>query len=182
MHKTKILGLDISSSTIGWSFIEYDKNIEILLEYGNIKPPKSTKGSLAFRALAYARELEKLLTLKDPDVVAIEAYASKFSKGKSTARTIITLSFFNEISSVICLDVLKMESVSYPVTTIRSTLSKIFKRKIVSKEDAFDVASKHFSNFKIRNNRSGNIAKECFDEADSIAVCLTHIYKERKNG
>jgi Holliday junction resolvasome RuvABC endonuclease subunit len=175
----KILGLDISSSTVGWSLVEYDDKSEILLEYGHIKPPKSKKGSLAFRAADYFDTIKDFLKKKDPDFVAIEAYASRFPKGRSTARTIITLSFFNEITSVACLKALNVEPESYAVVTIRSCLSKLAKTKISSKEEAFEYVKTYFSNFKVRDNRAGNLAKECLDEADAIAVCLTYIYKHR---
>jgi Holliday junction resolvasome RuvABC endonuclease subunit len=178
----KILGLDISSATVGWSLIEYDDKTETLIEYGYIKPPNSTKGSLAFRSLGYLKTLKKFLAEKNPDFIAIEAYANKFPKGKSTARTIITLSHFNEVTSMGCIEVLNIDPVSYAVVTVRSCLSKMSNTKITSKEEAFEYTSKYFKNFKKRNNRAGNLAKECFDEADAIAVCLTYIYKERNNG
>jgi Holliday junction resolvasome RuvABC endonuclease subunit len=178
MKKT-ILGLDISSSTVGWSLVEYDDDKETLLEYGHIKPLGSKKGTLAFRAADYLKTIKKFLVDKSPDSIAIEAYASRFPRGRSTAKTIITLSLFNEVTSIACLHALNMETTSYAVVTIRSILSKMSKTKITSKEEAFDYVKEYFDNFKVRDNRAGNLAKECLDEADAIAVCLTYIYKDR---
>ena len=177
-----VLGLDISSSTIGWSLLEYDDQRIELREYGHIKPPKSNKGSLAVRALRAHDEVCDLLIEKMPDFVASEAYANKFPAGRSTARTIIVLSVFNELISIACLRGLKYEPQRYAVVTIRSMLSKEAGYKISSKEECFEFVKKYFSNFSLRNNKNGKIAKECYDEADSIAVALTYIFKERNNG
>tara|TARA_B100001094_G_scaffold333399_1_gene411491 strand:- start:15095 stop:15664 length:570 start_codon:yes stop_codon:yes gene_type:complete len=178
----KVIGLDISSSTVGWAVLAYDKNNYKLEEYGHIKPLKSNKGSLSVRAADYLDKITNFLPKKSPDSVAIEAYANKFSKGRSSARTIIVLSVFNEITSVGSIKSIGIEPDSYAVSTIRSILSKIAGNKISSKEEAFDFILNHFDDFKIRKKRTGNIKDECFDEADAIAVALTHIYKESDNG
>lgn len=177
-----ILGLDISSSTIGWAILEYDNDKVDLKEYGNIKPPKSNKGSLTFRASAAYDEVCDFLAKKKPDAIAIEAYANKFPAGRSTARTIIVLSVFNELVSMACLKSLGQEPSRYAVVTIRSMLSKHAGYKISSKEDCFEFIKKDFNSFSLRTNRNGKISKECFDEADAIAVALTYILKERDNG
>ena len=176
-----ILGLDISSATIGWSILEYDDKQIVLKEYGNIKPPKSSKGTLTFRVASAYDEVYNLLKDKSPDAVASEAYANKFPKGKSTARTIIVLSVFNELMSMACFKCLNYEPSRYAVVTIRSMLSKLAGYKISSKEDCFEFIKKYFSNFSLRNNRNGKIATECYDEADAIAVALAHVLKERIN-
>jgi Holliday junction resolvasome RuvABC endonuclease subunit len=178
----KIISLDISSSTVGWAMLSYDDNNFSLEEYGHIKPLKSTKGSLAFRASDYFDKISDLLKEKNPDFVVIEAYASRFQSRKSTARTIIVLSFFNELTSVASLKAIKIEPISYPVVTIRSCLSKFSGTKITSKEDCFKFIEKYFKNFTLRYKRTGSIKDECYDEADAIAVGLTHIIKEQKNG
>ena len=174
----RVLGLDISSSVIGWAIIEEDGSIGKLIEYGHLQPPPKKKGSIAFRVSAAYDMISVLLKDKEPDIVAIEAYASKFSAGRSTARTIIILSVFNEVISMACLRKLNIEPKKYAVSTIRSCLSKINGSKISSKEEAFDFIVDNFSNFKTRKNRAGNMAKQCLDEADAIAVAITHIYKE----
>ena len=115
---------------------------------------------------------------KSPDFISIEAYANKFPAGKSTARTIIVLSVFNELVGMACLKSIGVEPKRYTVSTIRSSLSKFGGKKISSKEEAFDFVVDNFSEFKTRDNRSGNIAKECFDESDAIAVAFTYILKE----
>lgn len=174
----KVLGLDISSATIGWATLLCDGESILLDEYGFIKPPASKKGSLAYRASVAADAIEELIDEKSPQIVAIEAYANKFPSGRSTARTIIVLSVFNEVLSIAALKKMGVDPFRYPVVTIRSQISKFAGKKISSKEECFAYICERFSNFNIRKNRAGNIAKELYDEADAIAAALTCIIKE----
>lgn len=174
----KVLGLDISSSTIGWAALGLSKDEVTLEEYGFVSPPKSNKGSLTFRVNEAFDELSDLIKSKSPEIVVIESYANKFPSGRSTARTIIVLSVFNEVISMAALRATGEEPIKYPVATIRSKLSKIAGKKISSKEECFDFIVERFPSFVLRKNRSGNISKECFDEADAIAVALTYYVKE----
>ena len=84
---TKTLGLDISSSVIGWSVLLDDGQTISLDSYGHIKPPPSKAGSLAFRMSSAFDSVSDLFNEIKPDVVAIESYANKFSAGRSSART-----------------------------------------------------------------------------------------------
>ena len=176
----KILGFDISSTTIGYSLIEFDKENIKIIEYGHLKPPSSEAGTLAFRALKASKMLKDLFLRLNPDYVAFEDYANSFSKGRSSARTIIVLSVFNEMSAMTCLDTLGIEPIKYPAITIRSALSKIKGEKITSKEEAFKFVCDNYPDFKLRYKKTKKIKDECFDEADAIAVCLTYIKKEIK--
>tara|TARA_R110002020_G_scaffold50716_7_gene143273 strand:+ start:63435 stop:63977 length:543 start_codon:yes stop_codon:yes gene_type:complete len=174
-----ILGLDISSSTIGWSVLRYSGGEIKLVSCGHIKPPPSSKGSLVYRLNSAYKQIEELLSsLGNIDDIAIEAYANKFTKGRSSARTIIVLSVFNELISLACLRSLSIEPKKYAVVSVRSSLSKFFNKNISSKDDAFLAVENYFENFKTALNRNGALKKECYDEADAIAVAITYIYRE----
>jgi len=176
----KVLGLDISSSCIGWATIEYDDTTINLVKYGNIDPPDAKKGSLSFRALSASKELRKLLKAESPDEIAVEAYANRFAGGRTTARTIIVLSFFNEMCQMICLDELGFESVKYPVSNIRSIISKFLKKKSISKDEIFEEVKGYFTNFIPRISRTGSYGSESFDQADAIAVAFCHAIGNQK--
>lgn len=62
----KILGLDISTRSTGWSLIEDDK----LLEYGKIVPSGSM--SNAAKLHLFSIEISKILNKYNPDFIAIE--------------------------------------------------------------------------------------------------------------
>jgi Holliday junction resolvasome RuvABC endonuclease subunit len=174
----KVLGLDISSATIGWSILSMEEGEVSLSGYGHISPPKSKAGSLTFRASKAFDQVLDLIAEKSPEIVVVESYANKFPAGRSTARTIIVLSVFNEIVSMAALRSLGQDPERYPVVTIRSKLSKLAGKKISSKEECFDFICDYFPAFTVRKNRNDNISKECFDEADAIAAALTYYVKE----
>ena len=81
LDSIKTLGLDISSSVIGWSCLLDDGSKIALERYGHIKPPPSKSGSLAFRMNSAFDSVSELFRDVRPDVVSIESYANKFSKG-----------------------------------------------------------------------------------------------------
>jgi Holliday junction resolvasome RuvABC endonuclease subunit len=186
--KKNVLGMDISSSTIGWSLVEFEEDAAgkgcdaVLVDYGHLKPPPSKAGSLTVRINDAYDSMNELFLRLDPDFVAIENYANKFSSGRSSARTIIVLSVFNELSALACLRALGVEPVKYNVITIRSRLSKFFNKTIKSKDDTFDFVCEYFSNFEVRKNRNDGVKKECYDEADSIAVSLCYIISKTDKG
>jgi Holliday junction resolvasome RuvABC endonuclease subunit len=63
----KIMGVDISSRSSGWSIIENDK----LLEYGLIVP-QSKSMTNAQKMYLFQVELRKIIDAKQPDEIAIE--------------------------------------------------------------------------------------------------------------
>lgn len=177
----RILSLDISSSCIGWALFEENDGDAILITFGHIKPPKKEKGSLSYRLQKTEDELRKIINKYNPNQVAIEDYAKRFSMGRSTANTIIMLSVFNEVLTLLCFKQISADPYRYPVVTIRSCLSKHFGQKIVSKDDIFPAISSNAQIFLTRQNKKGNLAKECYDEGDAIAVGMTHLIKTVKN-
>ena len=128
-------------------------------EYGHIRPPKSAKGSLTFRVSETFDQISDFIKEKDPEIVVIEAYANKFPSGRSTARTIIVLSVFNEVVSMAALRHLGKDPVRYPVVTVRSSLSKLSGEKISSKEEAqllenlYKLGYKRLKISKFNNNK-----------------------------
>ncbi len=153
----KLISLDISSSTVGWALFSFSKTEFDLLDYGHIKPEKSSKGFLSYRASKYLDDISDFLIEKNPDCVAVEAYANKFPKGKSSARTIIVLSVVNETTSMASIKSIGVQPKRYPVMT-------------------------NVKHFNLRYKKTGKIKDGCYDEADAIAVGLTHIIKEQKSG
>lgn len=175
----KVIGLDVSSSCVGFSVFNYDKAGIALLQVGHIKPPDSKKGSIIFRVFEYVKELRKLLATEKPNAVSIENFASGFSAGRTTAKTIVILATFNSITQMVVLESLGYEAEMLAVSTIRSIISKHLGAKSVSKEEMLDVITKQFSSqWKPRITKNGTIGAESLDESDGIAAgwayCLLH--------
>ena len=172
-----VLSFDISSSVIGWSKLAFDKDSISLINYGNFKPIKSE--SIEKRLIFVENEINKICKNNNSDFYAVESYANKFSSGRSTANTIRVLSIFNEVCNLQIFKTTGKQTFRFPVVTIRSQVSKLLGRKIVSKDEAFESLKNYFQKYKIVYNRNGNIKKECYDEIDSIAVGLCFINKNR---
>ncbi len=171
----KTLSLDISSTTIGWALLGNSDDQITIIEHGHLKPPKSEL-SLANRALRSQVLIKNLIRKYDPDKIAIEDYVTKFSKGKSTAKTIVVLSVFNEAMTMACIEEKKVDPDRLAVISIRSLLSKSFDQKISSKEECFDFI-KQIASFSVKQNKKQSIKKETFDEADAVAVGIASIIR-----
>lgn len=173
----KILALDISSSTIGWSILERDEDNIQLVDYGHIKPPAKVKAAkvgfgYSYRLNEISKEISKLLFNTNPDTVVVEDYAKKFSSGRSSANTIIVLATANEVVSLTCFQIMNKEVTRIPVTKLRSVVMKKYQVDVKDKDDAMNLCKNLFNNFKTANNKNGNIQKECYDQSDSIIVGL----------
>ena len=173
----KILALDISSSTIGWSVLERDKTSIALISYGHIRPPTKEKAEKAGHGYSYrlheiSKAVVELVSSIQPDTVIVEDYAKKFSSGRSSANTIIVLATVNEVVSLVCFQLLGKEVIRIPVSKLRSVVKNQYKVDVKDKEDAMKLCKTLFNNFLTTNNRNGKIKKECYDESDSIIVGL----------
>ncbi len=181
----KILGFDISSSTIGWSILSFekdDKKID-LIDYGFIKPPAKETGGLSYRLYETTTLISALLSDKNPDIIIVEDYARKYQAGKSSANIITLLTAFNETVCLSSYSYNKAEPIRIPVTSIRSLLGQHVGEKTVSKDDVFSIIESNFGknqtlNFVPTKNKKNNTKKEFFDISDSIAVALAYIKRD----
>lgn len=175
MSYTKLLSLDISSSTIGWAIFEYNTEEFRLLDFGYLKPPKKIKGSVSYRLNETMKLIINIINNHNPNEVAVEDYAKGFSAKRSHANTIITLSTFNETVCLAAYQSLNKDVFRYPVATIRSRVGKLFGVKTVSKDEIYSLINRHAAIFKPKLNKQGNIQKENMDIVDGIAVGIAHI-------
>lgn len=172
----KILGLDISSKTIGWALLSDKKE---LLKYGHLKPPskKKSKDNLSLR-LDFAFEgINNLVSDLSPDIVVIEDYSKKFTRGRSSANTIIVLACFNEVCGLAIYKKTKNKPERIPVTTLRSLVKKKYNMEISDKESVFKFCKNNFKNYLPKINRNGKVREESYDEADAIIVSLGYMLK-----
>ncbi len=175
-----VLGLDCSSSTIGWGLVGRRESGENkLLAYGHIKPLASTY-DLIYRLDDVYDKIAELCLEFDPHEVAVEEIV-RYMKGLSSAATIITLTAFNRVASLAAYREANHEVFFHEVSKIRSVLRKeIDGKEGIKKEDVPDIiVSLLGPEFKFIKNRKGNIAKETGDEADGIAVALVHILEKK---
>ncbi len=169
-----ILGLDVSSSTIGWGYLSIDGSTIKLLEHGHIKPPKSGKYSLVERLFKTSQDIDVLCKRLNPDLVVIEEI-TQFMPHRSSAKTIIALAVFNRVVSLqTYISTTKLPTYLYPIS-IRSKIAKFYKTEKLAKEDMPGLLEKELG-FKLSYNKKDNsIRNITYDEADGVAVGLASL-------
>lgn len=166
----RILGIDCSSTTIGWCILEWNEatNDIQLIEASYLKPSK--KGSIIERIVDTRNQIRKIIVLAHPDYIAIEDII-KFMKGKSTAQTIIMLTTFNRMIGLTAFDYLGKAPELYNVMTIRHGLKT--GKVLPKKEEMPALVAQHLGIvFPYEYGKKGKIKVENYDKADGIAVAL----------
>ena len=192
----KILGLDISSTTIGYCILELDENTKLIsyVASGFIKPIKEIKTKVQvkvpgkkskfktviteldiFERLDYVRaEVNLVLNKYNPDIVGIENISS-YMPGKSNSNTIITLALYNRCIGLVCRDFTKKSPNLFNVLSIRHTLKKLLgiSKKKPEKDEIPDYVSKILKiTFPYVINNKGKVSVESYDIADGMAVAI----------
>lgn len=169
----RVLGLDVSSSSIGYCILDIDDNNIIHFVSANyIKPIKT--GSIIERIVHTRNSIKAIIESAKPDYIGIEDIIS-FMKGKSTAKTIIMLTTFNRMVGLCAFDYLGKTPELFNVMSIRHglKLNKIFP----SKEDVPELVANHLGiTFPYEYNKKGKIKIENYDKADGIAVALYYSF------
>ncbi len=169
-----VLGLDCSSSTVGWGLISLD--IE-LLAYGHFKPlkPSASCRNLIERLDDAFIKTQELCLLLNPNHVSIEEIIY-FMNRNTTARTITTLASFNR-----CISLAAHKSTGnvklHTVLEIRNRIKRRYGiRTRIDKYRLPDIIRKNLSpEFYDTINTKNNIAKETYDEADGIATAWSYV-------
>jgi Holliday junction resolvasome RuvABC endonuclease subunit len=173
----KILGLDVSSSTVGVGLVCLKDGVITLSKYGHIKPIKSDKGTLLHRLVDLKQDIQEILELWQPNAIRIEDIIT-FMKNRSTARTITVLASFNRTVGLTSYEY--NPNTSYlSVHEIRRAIKEEYNLNKVQKEDIPELIRTHLSPaFEdiIKVNRKGEekIADETYDRADGIAVAWSY--------
>jgi crossover junction endodeoxyribonuclease RuvC len=168
-----IIGFDISSTTTGWGVLQIDGESIKYIDSGFFKPLK--KGNI-FERLDHSRnKVKEILNKYQPDQVAIENII-EFMAGKSTAKTIITLSVFNRNVGMAVYDYFSSAPELYSVMQIRHALKE--NKILPKKEEMPELVAKHLGiKFPYYYDKKAKVKKESEDVADAIAVALYHAYK-----
>lgn len=177
----RVLGLDCSSSTIGWGLVALNE-IPCLLAHGHIKP-LDAKHDLLKRLNGVYEAIEILCEKYSPTHVSIEDILL-FMKGKSKASTITILASFNRVVALSAYRNSKAEIIFYPSQTIRKIIKNAYKcPKRLEKEEIPDlIIDKLNSAFEKILNKKNKVANETYDEADGIAAawaCALELKDER---
>jgi hypothetical protein len=165
-----ILGLDISTSMIGWSVFDED---QILMESGRFKPNK--KLSLEERAQSFGKFLlSPQIQRFNISKVYIEAPFSAFAGGKTSAKTMSSLQRFNGMVSFISYQIFKSLPVLVKVAEARKNCGIKVPRGTKAKSVVLAWVDNKFEDFEITYTKFGNPKAGCDDEADAIVIGLFH--------
>ena len=165
----KVLGFDVSSKTLAYALLEYNSCKEIILVDTNyIKPPK--EGNIIERLAETRTKVSEIISKYNPDHIAIENII-EFMAGKSSAKTIGTLTSFNRMVGLLAYDHLKRSPELISVMTIRHALKMT--KALPKKEDMPMLTANILGiTFPFQYKKNGKLKDECGDLADSIAVAL----------
>lgn len=164
-----VLGLDCSSSTIGWGITSIENNNICLLGNGYFKPLGSKNPEL-MRLQNTWKYIIDLCQTFNPNCVSVEDILL-FMKGKSQAKTITILTAFNRVASLAAYQITNNVSF-YSVRQVRSMIKNYYSIKdVIQKKDMPNIIRNFLSpKFSDIINKKGSISIETYDEADGIAV------------
>jgi Holliday junction resolvasome RuvABC endonuclease subunit len=170
MTKKIVLGLDCSSTTIGFAALIVDGYTIEFVKMGYIKPPK--KGHIVERIAQTRDQVQKLIEEVKPDHIAVEEIIS-YMAGKSTAKTIIMLATFNRMICLLAHDYLGKVPTLHNVMSIRHGI-KLSKELPAKEAIPMLVAQRLGIEFPWEYKKNGKPKDECGDKADGTAVALYH--------
>ena len=165
-----ILGLDVSTSRIGWAIINDEQE---LVDSGFYKTKAKTP--LEERATALKDNvLVPIMTIHKITDIRIEEPFSMFSGGKTTAKTMSSLQRFNGMVSLLAHQLLKKPPTLVGATTARSRCGIKVPRGTKAKQVVLMWCASQYDNFIMEHTRHGNPKPGLDDEADAIVVALSH--------
>jgi len=172
-----ILGLDISTSSTGWSILTTEGK---LLKIGYI--PLSKLDCLFSKADVISKVISDIHLFQEITHVFIEENLQAFRPGLSSAKTLITLARFNGIVSYVCKKEFGFNPIYLNVNSARKSLGiKITRGKKAeksTKEQVLDWVDGELGNYDWPNKtlksgpRKGCVVLEpgCYDMADSYVI------------
>tara|TARA_Y100000034_G_C6742303_1_gene329467 strand:+ start:253 stop:765 length:513 start_codon:yes stop_codon:yes gene_type:complete len=167
-----ILGLDVSTTTIGYAFIENKK----ILDMGFIDITKqNTLKDKAYHAMGV---LDDNLNMEETDKIIVEDSLSGFMGGKTRMQTIIKLAKFNAVFCFVMewkYDV-DVELIN-PNTARKAVFGKARVKGKPAKQYVKEQVDKKFKpNGFIKLNKRGNPDRRNIDAYDAL-VCAFSSYK-----
>ena len=161
-----ILGLDISSSRIGFCLINEK---EELLLVDEIKLKSSM--SLEDRADVFKQKMQIIKEHSEVDYVFIEQPFMAFSGGKTTAATMAKLQRFNGMCSYVVHHLFGSPAVLIQANKARGLVDLKIKRGDNTKLKVIEwVSNKYPKEFLVEYTKHGNPKPGTDDKADSIVI------------
>ena len=162
-----ILGLDISTSKIGYSIIDPSKNL-LECQVIKLKPlPLEDRAEIFYAIL---KEVKKKYRIKE---IFIEEPFSMFGGGRTTAKTMSKLQRFNGMCSFAVRRIFKVNPILIPANKARGLVGLKIKRGEDTKRKIIEwVEKKYPKDFIVEFTNYGNPKPGTDDKADSVVISL----------
>lgn len=160
-----ILGLDISTSITGYTILD-DNGIVLECSYIDLKKFKNVYDKAAFSK----DKIEKLFNKFNIKKVYIEESLQMFSMGKSSAKTLASLTKFNGIISWIIFNHFNIKPIHIAAITARKKAGIILEKGVKAKECVMKHMIKNENWFVVQYTKTGKIKLYCYDMADSFII------------
>jgi Holliday junction resolvasome RuvABC endonuclease subunit len=157
-----ILGLDISTSITGYTILD-DNGLVVECDHVDLKNFEDTFS----KAENVDLKLNLLFQKYKIESVWIEESLQKFSMGKSSAKTLATLTKFNGIVSWIIYDRFAIQPKYLPAISARKLCGIKVEKGKKGKEFVMEHMKQNESWFQIEHTKKDNIKNYCYDRADS---------------
>tara|TARA_Y100001937_G_scaffold27326_1_gene39225 strand:- start:7036 stop:7563 length:528 start_codon:yes stop_codon:yes gene_type:complete len=172
-----ILGLDISSSRIGFCLINEK---EELLLVDEIKLKSSM--SLEDRADIFKQKMQIIKEHSEVDYVFIEQPFMAFSGGKTTATTMAKLQRFNGMCSYVVHSLFGSPATLLQTNKARGLVGLKIKRGDNTKLKIIEwVSEKYQQEFIVEYTRHGNPKPGTDDKADAVVIALAGLKNIENN-
>jgi Holliday junction resolvasome RuvABC endonuclease subunit len=165
-----ILGLDISTSITGYTVID-DNGSVVECSFIDLKKIKDVYGKAALCQSVFAKLFAKFSIKK----VYIEESLQMFSMGKSSAKTLATLTKFNGILSWIIFNDFLILPAHIPAITARKKAGIVLVKGIKAKECVMKHMLTNESWFTVQYTKTGKIKPYYYDMADSWVIARSAI-------
>ena len=175
-----ILGLDISTSIVGFTIVdqgEIVKTFAIDLRNKNNFPDIYSKYNHIQGELLDIQREYKI------EHIFIEQSLQMFRSGFSSAKTLSTLSSFNGVVTYLCYRELSIKPEHIPASSARKACGITIKKGTKAKEQVVKFLLDNEPCFVVEYTKSGNLKPKYYDIADSIVIAKAgyELVEQRKS-
>ena len=167
--KTKILGLDISTSITGATVSSEGEILEST--YWDTRNKRHFP-SIYHKAKFVKDKIEDLKDRYNISHIYIEQSLHSFRSGFSSAQTLSTLSRFNGIISWVCWEMFSIQPEMIAATSARKQAGVTIKRGDNAKEKVLQFILDKYPKIAIEYTKHGNPKPGMLDMCDSIIIAL----------
>ena len=175
-----ILGLDISTSIVGFTIIDQGEIVKTfaidLRNKNNFSDVYSKYNHIQGELLDIQREYKI-------EHIFIEQSLQMFRSGFSSAKTLSTLSSFNGVITYLCYRELSIKPEHIPASSARKACGITIKKGTKAKEQVVKFLLDNEPCFVVEYTKSGNLKPKYYDIADSIVIAKAGhtLVEQRKN-